>query len=195
MYVLKGWTHLLMKHTEQAGKSLDEARQIIAEVKPVPVQLALFYRTQFEYHLLLLENSMMSGNKDEYSQHRQNALKLAKLLFKTCRKAPVYDMESHRLMGVYHWLMHDQQRAFKWWQKAIADGELLGAAPELARIYADMAVRARSATGESPVPACSDTLEHLQKAKRMFRELGLHKDLEDLDFALNRTIPSKSFPL
>jgi hypothetical protein len=96
-------------------------------------------------------------------------------------------MESYRLMGVYNWLTHDRKGALKWWQKAIAEGERIGARPQLARIYAELAVRTWAVKDEfsGPVPRTAET--YLEKAKAMFSELGLHHDLEDLNSAISGT--------
>ena len=58
MHSLKASIHLLMKETEEAGKSLDQANQIRSEVKAAPIQLSFFYRSQFEYYLRRLEDSL-----------------------------------------------------------------------------------------------------------------------------------------
>ena len=141
MYSLKASIHLLMKDTEEARKSLDQANQIRSEVKAVPIQLSAFYRSQFEYHLRRLEDSLGRGYREESSEHRRNAFKSGKMLIKTCQKAALYRTESYRLMGVYKWLIHDQKGAFKWWRKAISEGESLGALPQLSRTYAEMGKR------------------------------------------------------
>ena len=89
-------------------------------------------------------------------------------------------------MGVYKWLIHDQKSAFKWWHKAITEGESLGARPQLSRTYAEMGMRFCVINGESSEPDVSRAKEPLQKAKTMFRDLGLHHDLEDLNSVIHR---------
>ncbi len=90
-------------------------------------------------------------------------------------------------MGVYKWLIGDRKRALKWWHKAIRVGESLGARPELARTYAEIAVRTRSVKCESSEPVRHETEAYLEKAKAMFSDLGLHRDLEDLNSAISST--------
>jgi hypothetical protein len=89
-------------------------------------------------------------------------------------------------MAVYYWLTHDEKSAFKWWQKAISEGERLGARPQLSRIYAEVGRRLSASSGGSSEPNASRARESLQKAKTMFRELGLYYDLEDLNAVVNR---------
>jgi class 3 adenylate cyclase/tetratricopeptide (TPR) repeat protein len=186
MQSLKASIHLLMKETEQAGKSLDRASRIRPEVKAVPIQLSFFYRSQFEYYLHCLEDSLRNGNRQESSEYRRNAFKSGKMLLKTCQKAALYRTESYRLMGTYNWLTHDRKSAFKWWHKAISEGERLGARPYLSRIYAEMGMRLGAVRGESPGPDGNRSQEFIQKAKTMFLDLGLSYDLENLNSMINR---------
>ncbi|MGA2465914.1 MAG: adenylate/guanylate cyclase domain-containing protein [Thermodesulfobacteriota bacterium] len=192
MLSLKASIHLLMKEMEEAGKSLDQANQIRSEVKAVPIQLSAFCRSQFEYYLRRLEDSLRAGRREGSSEYRRNAFKSGKMLIKTCQKAALYRTESYRLMGVYNWLIHDQKSAFKWWHKAISEGESLGARPQLSRTYAEMGMRLCAVKGESSESDVSRAEENLQKAKTMFRDLGLHHDLEDLNSVISRMGPEPS---
>ncbi len=184
MYATKATTHLLMKDTEEAGRTLDQANRIGAEGKLAPVQLATLYRAQFEYNLRLLESSLASGRREQSCEHRRHALKSGKMLTKLCRKAPVYKMETCRLMGRYKWLAQDRKGAFKLWQEAIREGERLGARPQLARTYAEIAMRAWSVKGESSGPHVDMAEAYGEKARTLFSELGLRQDLEDLTSAI-----------
>ena len=187
MHSLKALIHLLMKETEQAGKSLDQANGVRSGIRAVPIQLSFLYRSQFEYYLRCMEDSFRNGNGQESSQYRRNAFKSGKMLLRICQKAALYRTEAFRLMGVYHWLIGDQKNAFKWWYKAIHEGERLCARPQIARTYAEMGMRLSSIGGESSEPDWSRAKEFIQKAKTMFRNLGLHHDLEDLNSIINRT--------
>jgi tetratricopeptide (TPR) repeat protein len=185
MQSLRASIHLLMKDTEEAGKSLDRANRIRSEVKAVPMQLSFFYRSQFEYYLRRLEDCLRAGHREESSKYRKKAFKSGKMLIKACQKAALYRTESYRLMGVYNWLIHDQKRAFKWWHKAMSEGESLGARPQLARTCAEMGMRLCTVKGESPGFDVSRAKESIEKAKTMFYDLGLNCDLEDLNSQVN----------
>jgi tetratricopeptide (TPR) repeat protein len=181
MYSLQASLYLVMKETEKARASLDEANQIRSHVKAAPIQLSFLYRSQFDYYLRCLEDSLAKGREEESSEYRRNALKSGRILMKTCKKAALYRTESYRLIGVYRWLIHDQKSAFNWWRKAIAEGEGLGARTQLSRTYAEMGMRLYAVKDESPGSDVSRAKELLQKAKTMFRDLGLHHDLDDLN--------------
>ncbi len=186
IYSLQALIHLLMKDTEEAGKSLGQASRIRSEVKGAPIQLSFYYRSQFEYYLRLLEDSLTAGHRQESSEYRRNAFKSGKKLIKTCQKAALYRTEAYRLMGVYHWLIHDPKNAFKWWQKAISEGERLGLRPQLSRIYAEIGKRLCAVEGKSFALDVRKAKEFFLKAQTMFRELGLHQDLEDLSSVIKR---------
>ncbi len=187
MQSLKAYIHLLMKDTERAGKSLDQANRIRAEVKAVPVQLSFLYRSQLEYYLLCLEDSLRNGNTQESSGYRRNALQSGKMLIKVCQKAALYRTEAYKLMGAYNWLIRDQKSALRWWRKAINEGERLGARAQLSRTYAEMGMRLCGVRGESREPNLSRAKDPIQKAKTMFRDLGLQHDLDDLNSMIHRT--------
>ena len=185
MHSQKASIHLLMKEIDEAGKSLDQANQIRSKVRAVPMQLSFFYRSQFQYYLHRMENSLRAGHRKESSEYRRNAFKSGKMLIKTCQKAALFRTESYRLMGVYKWLIHDQKSAFKWWHRAVSEGESLGARPQLSRTYAEMGKRLCAVKGESSESDVSRAIEPLQKAITMFRDLGLHHDLEDLNSVIS----------
>jgi tetratricopeptide (TPR) repeat protein len=183
---LEALIHLLTKDTEEACKSLDQADQVRSQAKAAPIQVSFFYRSRFEYYLCRLEDCLRAGHRKESDKYRKNAFQSGKMLIKTCRKAALYRTDAYRLMGVYEWLVHDQKGAFKWWQKAIREGESLGARPQLARTYAEMGIRLCAINSESSEANLGRAKEALQKAKTMFSDLDLHHDLELLNSAIYR---------
>ncbi|MFH0824706.1 MAG: AAA family ATPase [Pseudomonadota bacterium] len=183
MHSLEALIRLLRNEHEEAAKALDQADRIRSDVRAVPMQAAFFHRSRFEYCLHGLEAALGKDLRREAAKYRKDALRSGKLLVKTCRKAALYRTDAFRLMGVYKWLIHDHKGAFKWWHKAIREGEDLGARPQLARTYASMAVYALSVKGTSPEPAEGKAEEYLQTARTMFRELGLDHDLDALNSA------------
>ena len=186
MQSLKTLIHLLMKDMEEAGKSLDKANRIRPAVMAVPYQLSFFYRSQFEYYLCLMEDSLGARHRKEFSEYRKKGFTSGKMLLKNCQKAAMYRTESYRLWGVYNWLIQDRKNAFRWWHKALSEGERLGARPQVARTYAEIGKRLCPVEGKSSAPDLSRAKEILQKAQTMFRDLGLHQDLEDLDSFSNK---------
>lgn len=186
MFTLKASIHLLMKETEEAGKWLDNADRIRSEVQVVPMQLSSFYRSRFDYHLRCMGDSLSTGCREETYAYRRVALKSGKILIKTCAKAAAYRTESYRLMGVYKWLIHDKKGAFKWWNKAIVEGECLDARPQVARTYAEIGTRLCRGNGETSASDVTKAKGLLQKAQTLFRDLGLYHELEDLIEVISR---------
>ena len=187
MLSLRASICLLLKNREEAKQSLDQANQLKSKLKAVPIQLSFFYRNQFEYYLQCLEDSLQNGRRKESLEVGREAFKFGKRLIRICQKAALYRTEAFRLMGVYYWLVRDPKSAFHWWNQAIREGETLGARPQLARIYAEMGLRLGAAEGKHSTPDAGRAEELLYKAQTMFRDLGLHQDLVNLESVINRT--------
>ena len=185
MHSLRAWILLLMDKTEEARKALEQASQVRRGIRVPPIQLSIFLRSEFQYYLSCSEEAFRGSQKTEASEYGKKALKTGKMLIRTCRKAALCRTDSYRLMGSCNWLIHDQRSAVKWWQKAIEEGEGLGARSQVARTYAEMAMRFAAMDGEFSKPDLERAKEPLEKARAMFRDLGLHHDLE----ALNSVFP------
>jgi class 3 adenylate cyclase/tetratricopeptide (TPR) repeat protein len=91
--------------------------------------------------------------------------------------------ETYKLAGRLWWLLGKPERARAWWAKSIAEGERMGARPELARTYMEIGQRLAD-SGNAPstfngmeAAGCART------AHRLFSELGLTWDLERLEHA------------
>ena len=84
-------------------------------------------------------------------------------------------------MGEYYWLLGKQNKALKWWGKAVKKGEELGALPDLSRTCFEI--------GKALLdPKCNrndwngiSANEYLAKARSMFQEMDLQYDLDELD--------------
>jgi class 3 adenylate cyclase/tetratricopeptide (TPR) repeat protein len=189
---LKTLIHLLMGDMEEAGKSLDKADRIRPAVMAVPYQLSCLNRSKFEYYLCRMQDSLWASNKKDFSDHRKKAFTSGKMLLKNCQKAALYRTESYRLWGVYHWLIQERKTAFKWWHKALSEGERLGARPQVARTYAEIARRLFEVKDEKKLPSPIQMEEFLEKARAMFVDLGLQQDFEELDSAIGRTAEGSS---
>ena len=192
IYSLKASIDLLRNEMEQAEESLDVANQIRMKMRVAPLQLCAFYRSQFEYNLRHLEHSLEDGLKEEASLYSKNAGKTAKNLMKVCQKAALYRTDSYRLMGVYKSLTGDQKGASKWWERAMREGEILGALPQLSRTYAEIATRHSLGSGHFSQMESSNAKDALEKSRKMFASLGLLQDLENLNLM---TDPKSEKPL
>ena len=124
---------------------------------------------------------MTISSKLESSEYRKEAFKSGKMLLKTSQKAAQHRTGSYRLLGVYYWLVEEQTKALKWWQKAIEEGERLGARPELSRAYFEVGKRLLEAKSKYKELNGIEAEEYLEKAKALFEEMDLQWDLDELD--------------
>lgn len=84
-------------------------------------------------------------------------------------------------MGEYYWSMGKQKKAFKWWKKAIKKGEEMGARPELSRTFFEVGKRLRDPNCKYSSLNHISAGEYLEKARFLFTEMGLQRDLEVLE--------------
>jgi hypothetical protein len=89
--------------------------------------------------------------------------------------------ETYHLVGTYHWLTGAGRKAVRWWERSLAEGERLGARPELARTHAEIARRASGAAGKLRKVGGKSAAEHLEAARSLFAELSLDRELAQLE--------------
>ena len=181
MYSCQAWIHIMMGYIKKAGESLQYANMIRCEIELVPFQLSNFYRSQLEYDLYLLKESISNGNKSESFEYRKKAAKSSKMLLKVSQKVSQHRTESYKLTGVYYWLINKQEKALKWWRKAIEEGERLGARLELSRAYFEVGKRLLEAGSKHKMLNGIKAQEYLGKARVLFEEMDLQWDLDELD--------------
>jgi len=176
----KAQIHLLMGDIDEADKSLEQAYKIRRETNLVPWQLSGFYKSQLEYNIYRLKESIRSGNKAELFEYRKKAMKSSKILFKVSRKVAQHRSESYRLEGVYNWLINRQKTALKSWKKSIREGERLSARLELSRTYMEVGKRLLEPVSKYKALNGIKADEYVSKAKTMFEEMDLRWDLDEL---------------
>jgi hypothetical protein len=84
-------------------------------------------------------------------------------------------------MGLYHWLVNKQEKALKWWDKAIQEAEKRGARPDLSRIYFEVGKRLLEPQSQHQELNGISARGYLDKAETLFREMDLAWDLEQLE--------------
>ena len=77
--------------------------------------------------------------------------------------------------------LEKQGKALKWWDKAIKEGERLGARPDLSRTYFEVGKRLLEPQSKYKKLNGIDAKGYLEKARVMFEEMGLEHDLDELD--------------
>jgi tetratricopeptide (TPR) repeat protein len=180
MYSCHARINILQGDIEKAKKSLRKANSIRCEVNSVPWQLSQFFKSQTEYHLYRLKESILAGNKKKALKYRKNSIKSCKKLLKNSHKVAQHRTESYSLMGKYYWFIKNQKEALKWWNKSIEEGQRLNAQLELARTYLE--VGKRLSESESKIKALNgiEAKEYLEHAGVLFEEMNLQTDLNEL---------------
>ena len=84
-------------------------------------------------------------------------------------------------MGTYHWLINNQKKALKWWDKSIKEGEKLGAKTELSRAYFEVGKYLHSPQSKYKELNGITAKEYLDKARTMFEEMNFAWDLNELE--------------
>jgi hypothetical protein len=84
-------------------------------------------------------------------------------------------------MGLYYWLIGKQGKALKWWNKTIQEGERLCARPDLSRTYFEVGKRLLESHSKYKELNGIDAKGYLDMAREMFEEIGLERDLDELD--------------
>ncbi len=170
---------------EKPKKSLRQANKIRFEVDSVPWQLSHFCRSQLEYDLYCLEESLRIGNKADSVTYRRKATKSCTMMLKISRKVAQHRTESHRLMGVYYWLNKKQKKALKCWNKSIEEGNRLGAHLELSRTYFEIGKRLTETESRHTRLNGIKAEEYLERARVLFEKMNLQWDLDQLSRVIN----------
>jgi tetratricopeptide (TPR) repeat protein len=178
----KAQIQILLKDLAGSEKSLNQAEEFYRKQAIVPPLYAAPYLVaRFFLDIELLEESILSKNKSTILKHRKNACKSGKNVLKNSKKNALFRSGVFRLMGLYYWLINKQKKAVKWWQKAIEEGERLGARPDLARTYMEIGKRFLEEKSKYKELNGISAKEYLEKAREMFQEMDLQWDLDELD--------------
>jgi class 3 adenylate cyclase/tetratricopeptide (TPR) repeat protein len=174
IYILKG-------NIEEAEKSFKRAKKVMSEVdSPVPFQLANFYRSQLEYDLYRLTESLSYKNKAVASDYRKQAFKSCKIMRRLGQRVALHRTAAHKLNGIYFWLINKQEKALKCWQRAMEEAERLGARLELSRVYFEIGKRLLEAKSKYKKFRGIGAEDYLEKAGALFEEMDLQWDLDEL---------------
>ena len=181
MYACQAWIYILMGNIEAAEISLKQADKIKSEADaPVPFQLSSYCRSQLEYELYRLRQTIKDGQKAGSSEYRKRAVKSGKKMSKIAKKVAQHRTEAHKLNGVYCWLINEPGKALIWWRKAIEEGERLGARLELARVFFEVGKRLREPQAKHRKLRGLEADAYLEQAGVMFEEMNLQWDLDRL---------------
>ena len=131
-----------MKEITGAKDSLKLAEQIKRKRSFwVPWHLRSSLIAQFMLDLQMLEDAIGGDSRSLVSEYTKAALKSGKAAVKNSGKFAAHRTWNYQLMGKYYWLIGNQRKALKWFDKSIKEGERLGARPDLSRTYMEVGRR------------------------------------------------------
>jgi len=128
-----------------------------------------------------LKNAILSNSSLDIVQLKKRANAAGKVAIRRSRKYAPYRTKVLRLMGQYCWLIGKQGKALKWWRRAIKEGRLLNARPDLARTYFEVGKQLITPHSKFKQLDGKNPMEYLNEARNLFEEMELKWDLDELN--------------
>jgi class 3 adenylate cyclase/tetratricopeptide (TPR) repeat protein len=148
--------------------------------RPVPLFKIDLLLSQFVFDIHSLEKELKLNNHLSTSKSRQYILKNGLKCVALSKKVARDRTEVYKLVGTYYWLVNNQIKALSWWVKSIKEGERLNAKLELSRVYLEIGRRLSENGSRHKTLDSISSEQYMVKARHMFEELGLDRDLEAL---------------
>ncbi len=178
----KAIAQTLLGDTERAMLSVREGEIILAKQKMTVIWYIIpFLVGRLITHIELLKQAIECDNQSDIRQIQRTAYRSAKKAVHFSRKFAPYRTWILKLMGDYNWLIGKKGKAIKWWDKAIKEGERLGARPDLSRAYFEVGKRLLEPQSKYKELNGIEAKGYLEKARVLFEEMGLERDLDDLE--------------
>jgi hypothetical protein len=173
---------ILLNDIDGAKRYIHQGKKIIDQDKLMPAYLMSGYLiAKFMLDIQTLKRALISRTDPDLSNLNKNAFKSGKAALKKLKKYAPLRTKTFRLMGEYYWLIGKQNKAFKWWDKAVKKGETLGARPDLSRTYFEIGRALLDSKCKYKGWNGMSAKEYLEKARTMFKEMDLQYDLDELD--------------
>jgi hypothetical protein len=173
---------ILLNDHEGAEESLSQARAYYIKHKLLmPVFAAPYLVVRFLADIHQLELAIHSENFSTLAHFRKQVNQSGKAAARNSRKYAPYRTKIFRLMGLYYWLIGKQGKALKWWNRTIQEGERLGARPDLSRTYFEVGKRLLEPQSKHRQLNGIDARDYLERAEKLFQEMELEWDLEQLE--------------
>jgi hypothetical protein len=148
---------------------------------PIPPYYQTFARTaQLLSDINGLEESLASGDQTSAPVLRKRAGRAQRVLLRLVSKVAWERVEAFRLAGRLAWITGKRNRALRWFAKSIAEGERLGARPELARTYMEVGSRLTAKEAGPELLGGLDGVAYLEKARALFAALGFSAEIAEV---------------
>jgi tetratricopeptide (TPR) repeat protein len=177
----KARIQIMLGDIQEAEKTLEYLNKFKSEINLAPYLESTYFLSQFIFDLLLLEESIKYHHSRDINKIRKKAYKIGRKTVKNSRKAAADRTEAFKLMGVYFWLLGSQDKALKWWRRSIKEGERLKAGVELSRAYMEIGNCLKEKKSRFDELNGITPQQYLDKARQMFEEMNLKRDLEKLE--------------
>jgi len=178
----KAIAQALLGEIEQAKLSVREGELVLAKQKMIVIWYIIpFLVGRLITHIELLKQAIECDNQSDIRQIQRTAHRSAKQAVRKSREFAPYRTWILKLMGNYYWLIGKQRKALKWWDKSIQEGERLGARPDLSRTYFEVGKRLLEPQSKYKDLNGIEAKGYLEKARVLFEEMGLERDLDDLE--------------
>lgn len=173
----KAKAQILLGDRFGAVESLRRAAEVAGRESIMPPwHISSPQRAQLLLDVTALEAAAAAGDRSRWRMLKRAGMRSARHAVSTARKVAKARVETLNLAGRLWWVLGRRARALQWWSRCIAEGTRMGAKPELARAYMDIGSR----IGDSSLNGI-DGPGYLQMARRLFVELDLSWDLQQLD--------------
>ena len=149
-------------------------------VSPYFYVIYLNAKTLYSLHLFENSESTLKSVGTNIILSEAHALVTENLKYSTKRMAS-NRVEAYGYMAKYFWLTKKYKKALKYFDKAIKEGERLGANLELSRIYFEVGKKLSKAKLNQDQLNGISAIEYIEKAKSMFEEMDLQWDLDRLE--------------
>jgi hypothetical protein len=178
----KAEAQLLLLDAVGSHETITKAYAIYEKQKFVaPLFGAPYLVARFSGDIHRLEQEILAKTPSNDRNILRNAYRSGKAALRNARKYAPYRTKTFRLMGLYYWLMGKQRKAFRWWDKSMKEGERLGARPDLSRTYFEVGKHLLEPHSKYQQLNGIDANGYLEKAEKLFREMELEHDLDELE--------------
>jgi class 3 adenylate cyclase/tetratricopeptide (TPR) repeat protein len=182
LFGYKAIAEILRDDAVAAAECMSELERFVRRQGFVPpVFMAPYLLCRFLTDIHLLNAALARGNGSEIREYRRKARKSGRAAVKNSKKLAPLRTWILTSMGTYHWLVDSPGKAFTWWDKAIEEGERLSARVDLSRAYFEVGRHLLKSDGKYRELNGVDAQGYLDKARRLFKEMGLKHDLDALD--------------
>lgn len=188
LYTMRVQVKMISGDIHGAEDALLSATNYLMEVKPIPYFYTPFLLAQSKVEIRRMKERLETGFETNLSEYRKRAFESSKIALKKASKSAYHITEALKIMGTYYWLVDKRKKALKLWRRSIAEGERMGALVELSRSYFEVGSYLSEPDSKFKELDGMNANEYFKKARRMFEEMDLQWDLDELDKVSSYTL-------